>query len=91
MARVSDSAGRRPFGFKKGFDRISKSQLERGIQRSDGTTLDRGTGLSRRAIRLAVDSLVERNILIKHAHQSLKKGNEETEYELNIVTNTGIP
>src|SRR5205085_7796297 len=54
---------RRTFGFKKGSDRISKAQLEKGIQRSDGTILDRGTGLSRRAIRLAVDSLVERNVL----------------------------
>src|SRR5437763_14385628 len=45
---------RRTFGFKKGSDRISKAQLEHGIQRRDGTVIDRGTGLSRRAIRLAV-------------------------------------
>src|SRR5687767_13626524 len=54
---------RRTFGFKKGSDRISKAQLERGISSSDGTVRDRGTGLSRRAIRLAVDSLVRRHVL----------------------------
>jgi phage replication O-like protein O len=76
---------RRTFGFKKGSDRISKAQLERGIQRRDGTVLDRGTGLSRRAIRLAVDSLVEQNILLKHTHENPEGGYDTTEYALNVL------
>lgn len=76
---------RRTFGFKKGSDRISKSQLENGIQRKNGDALDYGTGLSRRAIRLAVDSLVARNILLKHRHASTKNGDETTEYALNVI------
>lgn len=76
---------RRTFGFKKGSDRISKSQLENGIQRRNGDALDRGTGLSRRAIRLAVDSLVEKNILLKHRHASSENGDEATEYALNVI------
>jgi phage replication O-like protein O len=75
---------RRTFGFKKGSDVISKSQLENGIQKRNGEILDSGTGLSRRAIRLAIDSLVEMNILLKHRHASAEKGDEATEYALNI-------
>jgi len=76
---------RRTFGFKKGSDRISKAQLENGIRTKDGRILDRGTGLSRRAIRLAVDSLVEKNILLKFRHESPDRGYEATEYALNVV------
>ena len=75
---------RRTFGFKKGSDRISKSQLESGIQRSDGSVLDNGTGLSRRAIRLAIDGLVNKNVLLKCSHDSEEKGHETTEYALNV-------
>lgn len=75
---------RRTFGFKKGSDRISKSQLENGITRKNGEQLDNGTGLSRRSIRLAVDGLVDKNILLKHRHASTQNGDEATEYALNI-------
>lgn len=77
---------RRTFGFKKGSDRISKSQLENGIvKKATGEVLDLGTGLSRRAIRLAVQRLVAMNILLKRTHRSREKGDESTEYALNII------
>src|SRR5712692_7217559 len=60
---------RRTFGFKKGSDRISKSQLENGIvKRATGEALDHGTGLSRRAIRLAVQRLVAKSIFRYRTH-----------------------
>lgn len=76
---------RRTFGFKRKTDRISKRQLEHGITRRDGTVLDRGTGLSRRAIRLAIDSLVGKNILLKRCGMNEDRGHETAEYALNIV------
>ncbi len=76
---------RRTFGFKKGSDRISKSQLENGIMKHDGQLLDRGTGLSRRAVRIAIYSLVEKGILLKRSRFSPAKGHEATEYALNII------
>jgi phage replication O-like protein O len=82
---------RRTFGFKKGSDRISKAQLEKGIQRADGTILDRGTGLSRRAIRLAVDSLIDQGILLKYSYESAERGFEATEYALHMATNGSTP
>src|SRR5262249_14979138 len=69
----------------KGSDRISKSQLENGITKANGEKLDGGTGLSRRAIRLIVQSLVTKNILLKRTHRSAAKGDESTEYALNII------
>jgi Bacteriophage replication protein O len=76
---------RRTFGFKKGSDRISKSQLENGIVKNDGRLLDRGTGLSRRSVRVAIYSLCEKGILLKRARFSASKGHEATEYALNII------
>src|SRR5437870_3299512 len=76
---------RRTFGFKKGSDCISKSQLENGIVKRDGRLLDRGTGLSRRAVRVAIHSLVEKGILLKRPRFSQSKGHEATEYALNII------
>src|SRR2546422_11317602 len=76
---------RRTIGFKKGSDRISKSQLESGIVKQNGQLLDRGTGLSRRAVRIAIYSLVEKGILLKRSRFSLTKGHEATEYALNVI------
>jgi hypothetical protein len=76
---------RRTFGFKKGSDRISLSQFESGIMRKTGEALDQGTGLSSRAIRLALQGLVEKNILVKRRVTSRERGHESTEYALNVV------
>ena len=74
---------RRTYGFKKESDRISKSQMENGITTRDGRRLDYGTGLSRRAVRTAVDSLVERGVLIKENGTRPDGGNATTLYRLN--------
>jgi phage replication O-like protein O len=71
---------RRTFGFKKGSDRISLSQFESEITRKTGEVLDSGTGLSSRAIRLALQSLVEKNVLVKRRVASKERGHESTEY-----------
>ena len=78
---------RRTFGFKKRVDRISKSQLESGIHRQNGDVLDRGTGLSRRAIRSAISSLVAMGILTKTTRFSSKSGHQTTEYGLHVIGN----
>lgn len=75
---------RRTFGFKKGSDRISKSQLENGIVTKDGKVLDGGTGLSRRSIRLALQNLVDRKVLLKKSFESKERGFETTEYALHM-------
>jgi hypothetical protein len=75
---------RRTFGFKRGSDRISASQFERGIISGDGRVLDRGTGLSRRAIYLALERLISKRILLRNRHSSQERGDESNEYALNI-------
>jgi hypothetical protein len=76
---------RRTFGFKRGSDRISASRFERGIVGHDGQVLDRGTGLSRRAIYHALDGLISKRILLRRRHSSEERGDEANEYALNIT------
>jgi hypothetical protein len=56
---------RRTFGFKKRSDAISISQMVAGIRRKDGHVLDRGTGLSRRALLPALKSLQEKGVIVR--------------------------
>jgi len=54
---------RRTFGFGKDADAISLSQITKGIQKRNGETLDRGTGLSRKSAYKAVQSLEEKGLI----------------------------
>jgi len=50
---------RHTFGWQKTGDRISYKQFQQGIQRQDGTWLDKGTGLGTRAIAYSLKKLEE--------------------------------
>ena len=65
---------RRTYGFGKESDNISLNQMAEGMQRRDGTILDRGTGLSRSTVKTACTSLVERGFLLKTTNLSEKTG-----------------
>lgn len=54
---------RRTFGFGKTGDRISLSQMCKGIVSKDGKVLDRGTGLSRDAVSRAITILEGKGLL----------------------------
>lgn len=62
---------RHTFGYKRDADAISIRQMTDGVVRQDGTRLDHGTGLSRRGIINAVQSLQEKGILVvaKRRHE----------------------
>jgi len=79
---------RRTFGFKKQCDNISLSQLCCGITTRDGRALDRGTGLSRSTVILALKELTGRNIIIAARHGNDKHGNEATTYQLHMASTT---
>lgn len=92
MAELSGSefkvllyVARRTYGFGKDSDRISLSQLASGIRRRDGTALDRGTGLSRTAVKDACAALIDRGLLVRVANMS-PDGREaaESTYRLNL-------
>lgn len=76
---------RRTFGFKKNNDNISLNQLLTGITTKSGKILDRGTGLSRSALVSALKGLVNKNLIIAERRGSLGKGNESTNYRLNVL------
>jgi hypothetical protein len=76
---------RRTFGFKRESDTISLSQMLGGIRTRDGRVLDRGVGLSKKTLLLALRSLEERGIILTERRQSAEKGNEPTAYQLNVL------
>jgi hypothetical protein len=79
---------RRTFGFKKNADSISLSQMLNGVRGRDGTVHDRGVGLSKKTLLVAINSLEERNIILTERRRSAERGDEPTTYRLNVVRGT---
>jgi len=80
---------RRTFGFKRDADMISLSQMLGGIRTPDGRVLDRGVGLSKKTLLLALRTLEERRIILTERRQSAERGNEPTVYQLNVIGQDG--
>lgn len=76
---------RRTFGFKKESDTISLNQMVNGITTRDGRVLDRGTGLSKATVARCLNTLEERNIILRLRQYSDDRGDEPTTYALNIL------
>lgn len=76
---------RRTFGFKKDNDNISLNQLLHGIITRAGVQLDRGTGLSRSTLIEAIKGLIQKGHIIAEQRVSRERGNEATNYRLNIL------
>jgi phage replication O-like protein O len=80
---------RHTFGWGKDSDRISISQLSRGIVTKQGRVLDRGTGLHRSTVITAVASLEAKGI-IRSEHNQARDGGEDTKtYSVVIRTPVG--
>ncbi len=73
---------RRTLGFKKQRDMISLDQLVHGIRRTDGEQLDRGTGLSRSAVRRGITDLLARRLIIAYQNMDPYRGQTPTTYGL---------
>src|SRR3954471_257059 len=67
---------RHTFGYGKDSDTISLSQMLNGIHRSDGTIVDRGTGLSKKTLLTAINTLESRKFILTERRRSLDKGDE---------------
>jgi hypothetical protein len=78
---------RRTYGFSKDADAISLNQLARGIRRRDGTSLDRGTGLSRSGVKAACNALIAKGLVLRAANTGPDgREAEESTYRLNLYT-----
>ena len=76
----------RTLGFNKVSDRIALRQFAEGITRKDGTQLDRGTGLSRSAVKKALRGLIEKR-LIRRKRNRLRNGDwDSSTYSLEGVS-----
>ncbi len=82
---------RRTYGFKKQRDDISLNQICHGITTRGGQVLDHGTGLSRSTVKVALHTLLARNIIIADHRESSQHGYEATTYQLNIAAPEGKP
>ncbi len=75
---------RHTFGYGKASDTISLSQMLSGIRRNDGTIVDRGTGLSKKTLLAAINTLEQRCYVLTERRRSVEKGDEPTVYRLNV-------
>jgi len=81
----------RTLGFNKASDRISLSQFSEGITRKDGTRLDRGTGLSRSAVKKALRGLIEKGLVGRERNRSRGGDLDSSTYWLEEVGGPGSP
>jgi phage replication O-like protein O len=65
---------RRTFGFKKTEDTISLNQMLNGITTKAGEVLDRGTGLSKKTLLMALNTLEAKNIILTDAGEARNEG-----------------
>jgi hypothetical protein len=79
---------RRTFGFKRESDTISISQMLNGLHTYDGRRLDRGVGLTKKTLLLAIKSLEEKNVIFTERRRSVERGDEPTSYRLNVADAT---
>jgi len=70
----------RTFGFNKRSDRISLRQFSEGITRKDGTRLDRGTGLSRSAVKKALRGLIQKGLVGRERNRSRRGDRDASTY-----------
>lgn len=92
MAKLSGSelkvllyVARRTYGFQKDQDNISLTQLASGIRRKDGSTLDRGTGLSPTGVKDACTGLIKKGLLVRFKNVAADgRMSEESTYRLNL-------
>ena len=75
---------RRTLGFSKRFDIISYSQFLLGICTKDGRRLDFGTGLSRKSLTTALDSLVKMGAIFRHSRHASNGSCLSSVFELNL-------
>jgi phage replication O-like protein O len=76
---------RRTFGFRKDSDRISLSQISKGITTKAGRVLDHGTGLCKRHVINALKSLEKKNIITVTRIVDETGLYEVNTYSLNII------
>ncbi len=80
---------RKTYGYRKSADRISLSQLERGTRSSDGTIIDRGTGLSKVTILRALKGLQEKGLITIRRSKTRAGDSDINHYHIREFT--GVP
>jgi hypothetical protein len=75
---------RRTLGFGRQEDDISISQMVNGLRSQEGRILDKGTGLGKRSVLMAIRSLLKRGMIEKRINESNEKGHLPSTYKLRM-------
>ena len=76
---------RHTFGFLRDDAAISWSRFLEGTMSREGRRLDWGAGVSRRALKESLDSLIEeKRLLVKERQSSTRRGDEASLYSLHL-------
>lgn len=82
---------RRTFGFGKNADAISLRQLTDGICTRQGTVLDIGTGMSRKAVIAGIKGLIEKGVITVHKSKSHRGDRQVNVYRLRFRNGKDAP
>lgn len=73
---------RRTYGFQKDSDKISLTQFESGMKNREGEQLDSGTGLKRKSIYQALESLAQKGIVIVDRSENINRYSLYLDYKV---------
>ncbi|GAI82080.1 unnamed protein product, partial [marine sediment metagenome] len=75
---------RQTFGYSKESENISLKRMLKGYKDKDGNIVDRGVGVDKKTLIKTIKSLSKKKVIIREKRFSKEKGNEPTNYRLNI-------
>ena len=75
---------RQTFGYSKESEDISLKRMLKGYRDKYGNIVDRGVGVDKKTLIKTIKSLSKKKVIIREKRFSKEKGNEPTNYRLNI-------
>jgi len=75
---------RRTFGYSKDSENISLKRMLKGYKYKDRNIVDKGVGIDKKTLIKTIKSLSKKKIIIREKRFSKEKGDEPTNYRLNI-------
>lgn len=81
---------RRTIGFKRESDTISLDQICSGVKRHDGSSIDGGTGLSKKTAIAALKGLEDKGVIVARKRMSREKGNLPTAFAIRVKDHAAL-
>ena len=72
------------FGYSKKSENISLKRMLKGYMNREGNIVDRGVGVAKKTLIKTIKSLSKKKVIIREKRFSKEKGDEPTNYRLNL-------